>query len=197
VFLIARPTEAAIRAFLESQRDRDLSYGAIGSTRTTPPAGYTVDHNRVRLGSGAGTFDRASAALRRWQMFQLGWVKVFWPSAPIVVGTDVAVLVRVWGVWSLNACRIIYVVDEETPVRRYGFAYGTLPDHAESGEERFSIEWHLEDDSVWYDIMAFSRPRHVLAQFGYPFARMLQRQFARDSLAAMTRAVAAGESQPP
>jgi uncharacterized protein (UPF0548 family) len=26
------------------------------------------------------------------------------------------------------------------PVRRFGFAYGTLPDHVESGEERFTVE---------------------------------------------------------
>ncbi len=28
------------------------------------------------------------------------------------------------------------------------FRYGTLPDHAESGEERFAVDWNREDDSV-------------------------------------------------
>jgi uncharacterized protein (UPF0548 family) len=149
-----------------------------------------VDHNQVRLGDGPDVFEQATMALRRWRMFQLEWVELFWPSAPIEVGTDVAVLVRACGLWSLNACRIVYVVDETTPVRRYGFAYGTLPEHAESGEERFCVEWRRDDDSVWYDILAFSRPCHPLARWGYPLTRLMQKRFARDSMAAMRRASA-------
>ena len=88
-----------------------------------------------------------------------------------------------------DACRIVYAVDEKGPIKRYGFANGTLPEHAESGEERFTVEWHEKDDAVWYDILAFSRPRHFLARLGYPLARRLQERFARDSVAAMMRAV--------
>ncbi len=51
---------------------------------------------------------------------------------------------------------------------RFGFAYGTLPGHVESGEERFLVEWDRGDDAVWYDILAFSRPNHVLTRLGYP-----------------------------
>ena len=47
---------------------------------------------------------------------------------------------------------------------------------------------------MWYDILAFSRPRQLLARLGYPFARRLQKHFARDSAAAMRRAVAQGKS---
>ena len=188
MFRLTRPSEGMIREFLASQHNRELSYSDVGSSRDTPPAGYTVDHNRVKLGEGPDTFEHATKALRRWRMCRLEWVELFWPSAPIEIGTDVAVLVRVCGVWLLNACRIVYVVDETTPVRRYGFAYGTLPDHAETGEERFSIEWRREDDSVWYDMLAFSRPRHPLARLGYPLTRRLQKRFARDSMAAMCRA---------
>lgn len=85
-------------------------------------------------------------------------------------------------------------MDEEGPVKRFGFAYGTLSEHAESGEERFTVEWHEQDDAVWYDILAFSRPQQLLARLGYPFARRLQKRFARDSAAAMLRAVAEGKS---
>jgi hypothetical protein len=42
---------------------------------------------------------------------------------------------------------------------------------------------------VLYDIVAFSRPRHFLARLGYPYTRIVQRRFARDSAAAMLRAV--------
>jgi uncharacterized protein (UPF0548 family) len=107
----------------------------------------------------------------------------------------VAVIARLFGLWWLNACRIVYVVDEGGPVQRYGFAYGTLLEHAESGEERFTVEWHEPDDAVWYEILAFSRPHHVLARLGYSLARRLQRRFARDSAAAMQRAVGQDKSK--
>jgi uncharacterized protein (UPF0548 family) len=103
----------------------------------------------------------------------------------------VAILARSIGLWWLNACRIVMVVDEDGPVKRFGFAYGTLPDHAGSGEERFLVEWDREDDSVWYDILAFSRPRHFLARLGYPWVRRVQKKFGRESAAVMRRVVRA------
>ncbi|MGA9769000.1 MAG: DUF1990 domain-containing protein [Blastocatellia bacterium] len=142
------------------------------------------------VGSGAQTFNRAVEAMRDWNMFALRWVKLFHSRAPIEPGTTVCVCVHHLGFWSLNACRIIYVVDEDGPTKRFGFAYGTLTDHAERGEERFTLEWNHEDDSVSYDILAFSRPGQFLAHLGYPFARALQKRFARDSGQAMLRAVA-------
>ncbi len=86
----------------------------------------------------------------------------------------VAILARSVGMWWLNACRIVVVVDEDGPVKRFGFTYGTLPDHAGTGEERFLIEWDRGDDSVWYDILAFSRPRHFLARLCYSWVRHVQ-----------------------
>jgi uncharacterized protein (UPF0548 family) len=187
-----RPSSADVERFLAHQAGGPYSYPSVGATRGRPPDGYVVDHNRIRLGDGEPTFTRAVAALRRWEMFNIGWVTLYSPSTPIEAGRAVAILVRVFGVWSLNASRIVYVLDEEDEVRRFGFAYGTLADHAESGEERFSVEWRRSDDSVWYDLFAFSRPRHPLARIGRPFSRALQRRFARDSLKAMARAARLG-----
>ena len=103
---------------------------------------------------------------------------------------------RAIGVWWLNACRVVYAVDEAGPLSKFGFAYGTLPGHVESGEERFVIEWDRGDDDVWYDIVAFSRPNHVLTRLGYPVVRRLQKRFGRDSAAAMLRAVRPPERLP-
>ena len=80
-------------------------------------------------------------------------------------------------------------MDEKLPIRKFGFAYGTLPGHVESGEERFLIEWNLADDNVWYDVLAFSKPNHILTRLGYPVARRMQKRFGRDSAAAMLKAV--------
>jgi uncharacterized protein (UPF0548 family) len=144
-----------------------------------------VDHNRVRVGSGRQAFQRAVAALRSWQQFELRWVSLVPNDAPIKVGTTVVVKAHTFGVWSLNATRIVYVINEIDPIARFGFGYGTLPDHVETGEERFLIEWTPADDSVCYDILAFSKPRQQLVLLGKPVARFFQRRFATDSIAAM------------
>ena len=188
---LRKPSPDKIRRFLDGQARVDFSYSFVGQTASTPPAGFKVDHTRVKLGAGEAVFIAATNAIQRWEQFRLGWVEA-WPSkTPINAGEVVAVLARVSGLWWLNACRIVYVIDEAGPVQRFGFAYGTLPAHAETGEERFLIEWDQADNSVWYDILAFSRPRHALARLGYPFARLVQKNFARQSALAMLRACAA------
>jgi uncharacterized protein (UPF0548 family) len=183
---VRKPTPDVVRSFLTTQAGLAFTYPAVGGTAACPPLGYAVDYTRVRLGTGEPVFRAAKDALSRWEQFRVGWVEAGPDVPPIQVGTTVAVLARVLGLWWLNACRIVYVVDAE---RRFGFAYGTLPGHAESGEERFLVEWDRADDAVWYDILAFSRPRHPLARLGYPLTRRTQKRFARDSAAAMIAAV--------
>jgi uncharacterized protein (UPF0548 family) len=191
LFLPGEPSAERIEEFLNGQKETPFSYPEVGASREVASSvgGYTVDHNRVWLGESEEVFVRAVEALRSWKMFELGWVRIYPLDAPIEVGTTVAVIGRHYGFWSLNACRIVYLVDEVGEVNRYGFAYGTLPEHAESGEERFTVEWNRADSSVWYDVYAFSRPRHPLARLGYPVGRALQKRFARDSKQAMARAV--------
>jgi uncharacterized protein (UPF0548 family) len=184
MFLLRRPSTESIGRFIDSQSHLPFSYSETGATERQPPVGFVVDHNQIRIGDGKETYDRSVAALKGWRQFELGWVKAVPPDLPLEVGTTVAVQARALGVWSLSACRIVYVIRE---ARKFGFAYGTLPDHVECGEERFTVEWR-EDDSVWYDILAFSRPHHPLAKFGRPLIRRWQKQFARESLAAMLAA---------
>ncbi len=194
MFLLGEPSEGRIEEFLRGQREAPFSYAEVGASREGAASvdGYAVDHNRIRLGEGEETFARASEALRDWKMFDVGWVGIHPSDAPVEVGTTVAVIGRHYGFRSLNACRIVYLVEDDGEVRRYGFAYGTLPEHAERGEERFTVEWNRTDGTVWYDLYAFSRPRHPLARLGYPVGRALQKRFARDSKLAMTRAVGLG-----
>jgi len=187
MFLIQRPDERVISRFLDSQRRLPFTYREVGASRGIAPADYNVDHNRVRLGHGPEIFTKAVDAVRSWKMFEMSWIKVVPDAAAIAEGSCVAIVVHHFGFWSLNASRIVYVVDESS--KRFGFAYGTLPGHVEQGEERFTVEYHPEDESVWYDLFAFSRPRHILARAGYPISRRLQARFARGSLRAMEEAV--------
>ncbi|HKR13266.1 MAG TPA: DUF1990 domain-containing protein [Pyrinomonadaceae bacterium] len=187
VFLVKRPSQSKIENFLLRQRSVDFSYPEVGATAGSIPPDYTIDRNTIRLGKGWETFRQAASLLKAWEMFKLGWVEKF-PSgtSTVEVGSTVAIVVNYFGFWSLNACRIVYVFEEE---RSYGFAYGTLQDHAEQGEERFSVEWAAEDDSVSYQILAFSKPGKWQTGMVRPLARSLQRRFARDSMAAMKRAI--------
>jgi len=178
MFRMTEPSEQDAVDFVNGQRDLPFTYDEVGATNTNPPSDYNVDHNRIQIGTGEAVYQKGVEALKNWRQFDLGWVTVVPRGVRIEVGATVAVNARAFGTWSLNASRVVYTIDEE---RRFGFAYGTLPDHVERGEERFLIEWQL-DDSVWYDIFAFSRPQHPLVRLSKPLARRLQKQFARDSL---------------
>lgn len=194
-WFLREPGAASIAGFLGQQEASAFSYAEIGATRDdahAPPGGYNLDHNRVRLANGEAAFARAVAALRAWRMFPAPWTRIAPATAPICAGQVVAMQAHALGLWWLNACRIVYVIDESAPVRRFGFAYGTLRAHVEQGEERFTVERHANGD-VWYDLRAFSMPRYWPVRWGKPLARRLQWRFVRDSQAAMLRAVGEDE----
>jgi uncharacterized protein (UPF0548 family) len=189
MLFLREPLTADIRDFIQSQVPEPFSYRETGATRANErPHGYAIDKRRILLGHGQESYLRARKALQDWRQFGLGWVQLCWPYKRLQPGVVVAVLVGHYGFWSLNAARIVYVVDELEPVRRYGFAYGTLRDHLETGEERFSVEWRA-DDSVWFEISSFSRPSHWLVWAFYPLARASQQRFLRQAVRAMHLAV--------
>jgi uncharacterized protein (UPF0548 family) len=188
MFCLSRPSRQSITEFISAQANQTFSYAHVGFSRQQAPRGYTIDHNRINLGNGSNTFQRAKVAIRQWKMFDMSWVSLCWPETAIESGATVAVLVSHLGFWSINASRIVYVIEEQGPIEKYGFAYGTLADHAEMGEERFTVEFNQDDQTVWFNLYAFSRPRAAV-RFAYPFSRMLQKRFARDAKAAMYRTV--------
>lgn len=189
MFSFQKPSNESVRRFLSEQDHLNYTYSAVGATSSTPPSGFVVDHTRICLGDGELVFEAAKKAIRCREHFQLGWVESSSRDIPIANGQVVGVMARIFGLWCLNACRIVSVIEETGSTSRYGFVYGTLPAHVECGEERFQVEWNRDDDSVWYDILAFSRPNHILARVGYPIVRKLQKTFARDSAAAMQLAI--------
>lgn len=192
-----KPSDDSIRRHLADQASCNFTYHQQGVTNSkilvNGPRGFVVDHMRIELGSGKAIFDAATRALCNWQQFAIGWLEATPCDVPIREGTVIAIVARALGMWSLNCARIVYTVDDQDgPIRCFGFACGTLPDHVESGEERFLIEWDVRADVVYYDILAVSRPRHILAKLAYPWVRRMQRRFGRDSVAAMASAVRSG-----
>lgn len=203
MFTFKRPDDDAVNRFIEVQKALPLSYSGEGLTREgEAPPGVHVHHRRVCVGRGEATFERACEAVRRWSMFEMPWVRLVSPQTPLEVGQVVAVVSGL-GLWSVNACRIVYTLDDVTvepetgaQVRRYGFGYGSLPKHLLRGEERFMVTWDQGDDSVTYDLYAFSWPGHWLTKIGLPLVRQVQWRFGTASLAAMRRAVEAPSVQP-
>lgn len=189
MFTLLEPTEKQVGDFLAAQRRLPFSYAEVGDSKDKIPAGYPINHRRVRLGSGADVFERAKNAVQNWAMYDLDWTRVFPDDAPVVVGEVVCVVVNHGFCWSINPCRIVYVSEESADIERYAFAFGTLPGHSEEGEERFSVEWRRADDSVWFELISFARPHHILAKIGFPFVPLFQKKFAADAERAMLEAV--------
>ena len=188
MFLTRRPTQRQIEEFLKQSPLLALSYNPIGIAQESP-TGFNADLASTVIGRGRDDFERAKIALAQWRHYEMGWVELFPHGASIDPGTDVAVLVRHLGFWSLNGCRVVYRVGDRQSESSFGFAYGTLTNHAELGEEVFEVRLEPESEDVIYRIQAVSKPRAPLARLGYPIARYFQERFRRDSTEALRRAI--------
>jgi uncharacterized protein (UPF0548 family) len=185
MLLLRKPSPQFLKEFVRQQGDAPLSFTPFVLTAGQTPSGYARDQERTELGRGAETFLAACEALRSWKMFDLGWTSVADRACPLTAGRVAGVQARVGFLWTLNACRILEIVDE--PGRRLGFVYGTHEEHVEEGEERFLVE-RDSADRVWFDLLAVSRPHRWYVGLARPLARLFQRRFRRDAAAAMLRA---------
>ncbi|MEM9821314.1 MAG: DUF1990 domain-containing protein [Bacteroidota bacterium] len=171
------PKKHVLDPFLDQQEQLSFSYQEVGQTRQSALQFYDNDHHHFSLGRGEGIWQKAKKALVNWQQFPPEWTNIYPGDAPLASNTNVLVLFKVLGIWWINSARIVYHFDE---INRFGFAYGTLPNHIERGEEVFWVE---RDDqfNVSYQIKAFSRPAHPLVWMAYPMARFFQKRFCTQS----------------
>jgi uncharacterized protein (UPF0548 family) len=176
------PTPQELQQHLASWQEAPLSYPHREGVENPPFEDFIDDEHRVLLGQGEEVYQRACAALDAWCMFP-PWAVVHPLGAPQKPGQVVAMVTQICGLWWINPCRVLHRCDS---LHRHGFVYGTLPEHTECGEERFMVQ-HLPDGSVWYEIRAFSRPRHWMAWLGFPLAPWWQLRFVRDSQTLMKR----------
>ena len=181
LFRLTFPTSAQLDALIIEQQNKLLSYphnSNVGLTiEQKTPKGYRYDNNCLLLGRGEAVFNAACEAIKQWQMFPGGWAEIYARDTPLEVGKVVVMCAKVWGLWWLNCSRIVFTVNESN---RFGFAYGTLKHHAESGEELFQVRMD-DDGQVFYEILAFSRPRYWMARLAFPVARYHQRKFVQYS----------------
>lgn len=184
MFLLRRPADRDLDRFVTRAKRLPLTYWPVGLARQSAPApvGYRVGEAAGVLGHGEAVFTRASRLLDQWRQFDLGWAGVYPTDAPPEMGTTIAIYAQHLGFWSVHACRVVYTLEPDA-----GFAYGTLADHAETGEEIFRVSMDSTTGAVTYFIRAVSHERALLARLGTPIAQRFQDRFRRDSAAAMRR----------
>jgi uncharacterized protein (UPF0548 family) len=145
-----------------------LTYPEVGATAGPLPDGYHHVEKSAVIGRGRRRFEDAAAAGMRWGMLRGAGLRV--DATSEVAATGAEVMVHLGPV--VAPCRVVYVVDE--PELR-GFAYGTLPGHAESGEERFMVRYDPATDEVHAEVTAFSRHATWWSRLGSPVTSVIQR----------------------
>jgi uncharacterized protein (UPF0548 family) len=145
-----------------------LTYSEVGATAGALPQGYHHVHESAVIGHGRKRFDEAAQAVMRWGMLRGAGLRVEATTEVAAVGSEV--IVRLGPVRA--PCRVVYVVDE--PNHR-GFAYGTLPGHAETGEELFAVRYDPTSDAVTAEVIAFSRHGTWWSRLAGPFTALVQR----------------------
>jgi uncharacterized protein (UPF0548 family) len=155
-----------------------LTYAEVGATAGPLPAGYHHVKKSAVISQGRRRFEGAAEAGMRWGMLRGAGMKVEATAEVAAVGSEV--IVHLGPVRA--PCRVVYVVDE--PNRR-GFAYGTLPGHAESGEELFVVRYEPATDEVYAEVRAFSRHATWWSRLAWPVTSLLQKVVTRRYLRAL------------
>ena len=196
MFLVRRPSDAKLSQVLAGVVDAPFTYDGVAATAHPDelPEGYHHVHAARVVGTGDQAFAAAVDGIRHWQLHRRQGYRVAPDDPPVEVGTVVALDVALVAIHVVATCRIAWVVDEPN---RFGFGYGTLPIHPESGEEAFVVERDAPHDpggAVRLAITAFSRPRHPLVRLAGPVARRQQARATQgylDALAGHVREVLA------
>ena len=161
-------------------RAAPFTYAEVGGTaRDRLPSGYHhLEQSRAIPGEAFGV---AGEGLMTWQIHEAAGLRVSASSGRVEPDAVVEMFLGPPRLRIRAVCRVVYVVNEPD---RVGFAYGTLPGHAESGEESFVIERH--GDAARFVVRAFSNPATALTKLTGPVSRRVQVAMARRYLRAAT-----------
>ena len=157
-----------------------FTYPEVGATASLElPAGYSHLHRARNLPSDA--FDEAAERLMTWQVHEGAGLRVAASGPRVEPDTVVEMFLGPRWLGIRAVCRVVYVINE---LDRVGFGYGTLPGHAESGEESFVIE--RRGDTVRFVVRAFSNAASRLSRLGGPLTSKVQVVMAERYLRAAT-----------
>ena len=145
-----------------------LTYPEVGATAGPLPSGYHHVNKSAVIGRGRARFEEAARRGMRWGMLRGAGIGVEATTDVAAVGSEVVVHLGPVAA----PCRVVYLVDEAD---RRGFAYGTLPGHAESGEELFLVRYDPVSDEVIAEVRAFSRHATWWSRLASPVTSLIQR----------------------
>lgn len=167
-----RPSAEERARLIDAARAAEVTYDHVGSTLEPDrwPARSPRARSRV-LGRGEAVFAEAVERLNRWAPQQALGAAVFPEEARPTSGTTIIVELRLGPITVVVPNRIVMVVDEPG---RFGFAYGTLPGHAESGEESFLVT-QADDGTVTGTVTVDARLGTLAARLGAPVVYGVQR----------------------
>jgi uncharacterized protein (UPF0548 family) len=156
---------------LAALTDAPFTYAHVGGTASTAmPEGYRHAERSVVIGSGSAAFERAAAAVFDWRAQRGAGLGVRSSGPPTVPGTVVVLTAGLPWLGYDIPCRVVWA---STTGDERGFAYGTLPGHPESGEERFVVRLTPDGDVV-YEIRVFFRLASPAARLAGPVSLVLQ-----------------------
>ncbi len=185
MLFLRKPGIETIRGFLVRQSKLDFTYSAVGChVRQSSPPGYAIRSLAHQLGEGESAYEAAKRGAKELGSVRLGWLEAGPEGTPIQTNAMVAILARTFGIWWLNACRIVLVIEEvgngeSIRLRLMNF---TGPRRNRRGA---ISSWNgiKRTTESWFDILAFSRPHHILTRLAYPIVRMTQKRFGRNPAA--------------
>ncbi len=159
------------------------TYREVGASRDgSLPADYHHVRVRERIGDEED-FERAITGLRTWVAHEGAGLRIY-PHDELAPDATVIAVTTLGPLQMVAPCRIVAVFKDPDS---FGFAYGTLPGHPESGEESFVVE--RRDGATFFTVSAFSKPVDVLARLGGPLGRVVQRSITRRYVGALRRFV--------
>ena len=185
-----KPSPATIRPFLDCAGPTPLHLRPRGGRRPDPagrlrrgPHPHQARCGREGLRRGAGRPGR--------QQFRLGWLEASPEDTPIKEGPGGGDPGPHSGLWWLNACRIVVVVNEDGPVKRSASPTARCPTmRGAARSDSWSSGIGKRDacgTTSWLSPgLGISWPAWATR------ARRVQKRFGRESAAVMRRAVEAG-----
>jgi uncharacterized protein (UPF0548 family) len=172
----------------EGLRDAPFTYAEVGATGDAElPAGYLHGEWTEVVGSGREVFERVAAAILDWVPQRSVGLRVRATGSPGEVGTVVVLTAGLPRLGYDIPCRVVWA---STTGEERGYAYGTLPGHPESGEERFTVRLTGAGDVV-VTIRVFSRLATPAARLVPPVSRFVQGLATRRYLSSLRRAATA------
>jgi uncharacterized protein (UPF0548 family) len=182
---VGRRTDDELDRILRRAQDASPTYDHVGSTLGDVVPPRVQDRRFERLVDG--TIAQARAALERWSPHDGIRARIVPEGAAPSVDLTVVVVAPFGPLEMAVPDRVVAVVDEAD---RVGFAYGTLPGHAETGEELFLAE-AVAPGRLRLIVRVHARPATTLARLGTPVVVLFQRLAARRYLAAWAEAIQA------